>query len=241
MIKIITLCGQEIKYEFQRKNVKNINLRIKPDGSVHVSAGTRVSVEQIERFLLSKEDFILNAMEKFKRLNEIAPKPLQFENGEEITVLGEKYALSIEKGSESLVYSEDGKLMVFVEDETDTSLIKRAIGEHLADVCRYEVEKQCRKVYPEFKKYVPEYPTVKFRKMYTKWGICRPARREITFSYMLASAPLECIEYVVCHEFCHFMYPDHSKHFYAALAACLPDWKDRKKLLERTETEIYRR
>ena len=58
MIKIITLCGQEIKYEFQRKNVKNINLRIKPDGSVHVSAGTRGSVEQIERFLLSKEDFI---------------------------------------------------------------------------------------------------------------------------------------------------------------------------------------
>ncbi len=66
LIKKISLNGIEIKYELTRKNVKNINLRIKPDG-IYVSAGRWVSEDYIEKFLLSKADFILKAIEKMKK------------------------------------------------------------------------------------------------------------------------------------------------------------------------------
>lgn len=235
MIKRIKLCGTEVEYDLQRKKVKNINLRIKPDGSVHVSASTRVPLERIESFLKSNENFILGAVEKCKKRAESAPKPLGYESGEKVTVLGESYTLSVQRGTKNLAYTEDEKLILFVRDETNSELRKKTLENYLADVCRYEVDKICRKIYPEFSETVKEYPTVKFRKMHTKWGICRPGRNEITFSYMLAAAPMDCIEYVVWHEFCHFLCADHSKKFYECLARFVPDWKKRKIKLGETD------
>ncbi len=48
----------------------------------------------------------------------------------------------------------------------------------------------------------------------------------------LIEAPKNCIEYVVYHEFCHFVHPNHSKLFYNLLQVMLPDWRESKQLLE---------
>ena len=45
-------------------------------------------------------------------------------------------------------------------------------------------------------------------------------------------APLTAIEYVVVHELCHYRYRGHGKGFYSLLEAVLPDWRERKRLLE---------
>ncbi len=66
MIKKINLCGRIIEYTLQRKAVKNINLRIKSDGSVRVSANRFISEQTVESFLLNKADFILKALKKFE-------------------------------------------------------------------------------------------------------------------------------------------------------------------------------
>ena len=50
MIKEIELNGRKIKYNLEYKKVKNINLRIKQDGSVMLSANRLVSQKQIEEF-----------------------------------------------------------------------------------------------------------------------------------------------------------------------------------------------
>ena len=47
-------------------------------------------------------------------------------------------------------------------------------------------------------------------------------------------APLSCIEYVVTHEFVHFLQPNHSRKFYQYLSMFMPDWKERKSSLEKT-------
>ena len=41
----------EITYILTRKKVKNINMRVKADGNVYVSASNRVSVDYIDRFV----------------------------------------------------------------------------------------------------------------------------------------------------------------------------------------------
>ena len=116
--------------------------------------------------------------------------------------------------------------------KTKTALF-RAFYELLSEKS-YEsitVNELCERVYHAFEAKGIKYPTVKFRRMRTKWGICRPERGELTFSYMLAAAPVECIEYVVYHEFTHFIHPNHSKAFYESLERLLPDFKERKKRL----------
>lgn len=74
MIREVNYNGTVIKYNLERKKVKNINLRIKPDMSVVVSANRRVSVKYIDDFVLRKADFILSALNKFKNNTDI-PQP----------------------------------------------------------------------------------------------------------------------------------------------------------------------
>ena len=66
MTKTINLNGKTIQYELTYKKVKNINLRIKPDGTVFVSASKRVAQKIIDDFLISKADFIRNALKKYQ-------------------------------------------------------------------------------------------------------------------------------------------------------------------------------
>ena len=49
-----------------RKKVKNINMRVKADGNVYVSASNRVSVDYIDRFVASKAEFIMKAIVKMQ-------------------------------------------------------------------------------------------------------------------------------------------------------------------------------
>ena len=63
MKKQIELLGRQLEYELQRKKVKNINLRIKPEG-VFVSANRLVPQYVIDAFLKERAGFIFAAMER---------------------------------------------------------------------------------------------------------------------------------------------------------------------------------
>lgn len=75
-------------------------------------------------------------------------------------------------------------------------------------------------------------PKLRIRDMDTRWGSCLAKKGIITLNKRLLEAPRDCIEYVVTHEFCHFIHPNHSKRFYDFLTMLLPDWKARKKVLD---------
>ncbi len=60
--QLMDLAGMDVL--LVRKNVKNINLRVRRDGSVAVSAPRFVSLTEIERFLESKRAWIHRAQER---------------------------------------------------------------------------------------------------------------------------------------------------------------------------------
>ena len=95
MIKRIKLLDREIEYDLQRKRVKNINLRIKPDMTITVSANSRVSESRIERFILEKQEFILRALEKYGKIQRSLPKPKQYIDGETVKVFGQDLTLKV--------------------------------------------------------------------------------------------------------------------------------------------------
>jgi len=95
---------------------------------------------------------------------------------------------------------------------------KRTIEKWLHRFCRETINKACENVYPKFKKYNIDFPEIRYRNMISRWGSCQPKRNILTFNYQLIEAPMFCIEYVVTHEFTHFLYPNHSKLFYQQLS-----------------------
>lgn len=179
MQREIELNNTKICYNLEYKNVKNINLRIKPEGTIHVSANKRIPERDIDEFLISKAGFILNALDWSKRISE---KPLT---------------------------------QYFSEEELRSFILMH-----------------CRRIYPYFKSFGIKYPEIKFRRMVSRWGSCQTVKGILTFNTALMYAPPECSEYVVAHEFTHFLHPDHSGHFYRELEKLIPDWKERRQKLK---------
>lgn len=75
MIRQVNYNGTLIEYTLERKKVKNINLRIKSNMTVYVSANRRVSMKYIDDFVISKGDFILKAIDEFKNTSDISLTP----------------------------------------------------------------------------------------------------------------------------------------------------------------------
>ena len=66
-LREVTMDTSTVSYTLIRKNVRNINLRVKTDCSVVVSADSAVPETYIDDFVRSKIPFILNAFDKIKQ------------------------------------------------------------------------------------------------------------------------------------------------------------------------------
>ena len=65
----------------------------------------------------------------------------------------------------------------------------------------------------------------------TRFGSCSGKDR-LSFSWRLMDYPEAAVDYVVVHELAHIRQKNHSDKFYAQVAAVLPDWRQREKLLK---------
>ncbi len=233
MIKNIILGEKQIQYDLIRKNVKNINLRIKSDRSIFVSANATVPQEVIDEFLISKANYILKALAYYEDLARYAPQPKQYVDGESFKVLGRELRLKVLSGTKNSISCDEAYITLIVKDVDDVQLKKKLTDKWLHSICIDNVKSVCESIYPKFQKYGISYPEIRFRHMISRWGSCQPKRKLLTFNYALVESPISCIEYVVAHEFTHFLQPNHSRKFYQQLAMFMPDWEGRKNLLEK--------
>ena len=76
-----------------------------------------------------------------------------------------------------------------------------------------------------FKEHGCKSVEIKYRLMKSTWGVCRPTISTITFNKRLVYQPVEFIEYVVVHEMCHLLVPNHGRDFYDLVAQLMPHFK----------------
>lgn len=230
--RIIQIEGSPLEYSLERKNVKNLNLHVRKDGSVYVSANTTVPEEKIDEFLISKGSFIRNAQNKFKEQEQYKALPKQYVSGETFYVQGRALRLKVTQATRDKIYSDGVYLFLDVKDQQNATKKERMVKRFLDKKCKAVFIEIVEELYPVFQKYGVAPPILRIRNMDTRWGSCLPSKGVITLNKRLLEAPRNCIEYVVMHEFCHFIHPNHSKHFYDFLAMLMPDWKERKKILD---------
>lgn len=224
--------GESIVYELTRKPVKNVNLRIRPDGSVAVSANRRVTLAFLDDFVRSKEEFIRAAKQRCKERARDAQER-QYISGEQIAFLGGKLTLSVtlRQNRQCIVRRVGGTLEMYAPQGGTPAQRADAIEHWYRREAAAYLPALCKRWYPPFEQKGIAYPKLRIRKMTSRWGVCQPKNGVITLSTMLMQVPEEAAEYVVVHEFSHFLVPDHSERFYAAVASVLPDWKARKAML----------
>ena len=226
--------NNEIHYLLEQKSVKNINLRIRKDCMVYVSANPDVPAERVDDFVVSKGAYIHSAQRRFREMAQYAHQPKQYVSGETFYVLGRGVRLKVEKSMQETIFSDGIYLSLCVKDPSDFAKKQRMVTRYLDEQCRSVFGEIISEIHPIFQKYGVPMPTLRIRDMETRWGSCLAKKGVITLNKRLLEVPRNCIEYVVMHEFCHFIHPNHSKHFYSFLAMLMPDWKERKTVLDRS-------
>ena len=233
MTRTVIFEGQEIRYELERKKVKNLNLRIRSDGSVHVSAGSSVDFRRVDEFVLSRGGWIVKTREKFAEMTARVPAEKRYISGETFEILGRGLRLRVSRGPETRVESDGVYLRLQVKNPDDFAEKRRCITRWTDEQCRKVFHEILDAYYPKFAKYGVPSPELRIREMKTRWGSCTPSKGVVTLNKRLIEAPRDCIEYVIAHELCHFKHPNHSANFYRFLSMFMPDWKERKETLDK--------
>ena len=222
--------GDVIEYTLARKKVKNVNMRVKADGSVSVSAPSRVSAKLIDDFVRSRCDFIRSSVERLSAESKSSLPEYDdsriYSNGDKLSFLGEELTVEIVQGKEDGVYVSDGKLVISTFDVKNFDYVQKLLRNfyyNSAVSLFRELNEEVSQVFSEH--FHIEKVPIKLRKMKTRWGSCHVTDGFIVMNTRLVSYPKECARYVFVHEYSHFIEPNHSPQFYAVVASVMPDYK----------------
>ena len=223
--------NQTIPVTVERKKIKTIRLKVYPDSVVKISCPCSVTDEYLLKFLSQRQKWIEDKLEKFSQTKGYASTDI-IKNGMSIKMLGEDLIFSVRSCEKNLIYREGKIIHVCTTDIANQGKLMRQFDVWWRRESLIILERHVNALYPIIKKYNIPYPDICLRKMKTLWGSCSVNRNRVTFNQYLTKAKSACIEYVVLHELIHFLYPNHSKKFYDFLGSYMPDWRERKKILD---------
>ena len=188
---------------------KNMYLRVKDDLSILVTAPFGISATKISKFINSNLKYITKAiLAKEEKLQRYEDKFL---------FLGKLYdKCYINKRGIEL-----GCNKAFIGNSTnvDNWYLKQAkiIFTKVYDECFNNFNYEGKK------------PLLRIRKMKSKWGVCNVTNNIITLNLELIKFDLKYLEYVIYHELCHLIYPNHSEKFWSLVSNYVPNYKSFRK------------
>lgn len=235
MVRTVRSGETNICFELVRKPVKNVNLRIRRDGAVLVSARKGIDVDKIDAFVGSKADWICQVLRRIAASPAEDRTPGEYRDGDEIRLLGRPVTYHIAGGNRDRVEFDGERLTLITKDPTDMHQRGKILSKWQNDLCARTFSEALKTAYIPFERMGVAYPKLRLRNMKSRWGSCAPAKGTVTLSRRLIHRPLVCIEAVAAHELAHFLKSGHSKEFYAVLIAAMPDYYDRWRLLNGRE------
>jgi zinc metalloprotease len=210
-----------------KKYVKNITLKVRPNGEAILTAPKAASDEHIKFIIEKRAKWIAQKCAFFASFK--TPQK-EYVSGEDFRYLGRSYRLKVVQSKEECVKLQRGYLELFVKDKSDLKRKENLVYEWYHEKAMLYFFN----ILQEFNKIVKQdIKSVKIRQMKTRWGSCNPYKSYINLNIELIKKPKACIEYVIFHELAHLLYPNHSKKFYEHLSLYMPDWQKRKEILER--------
>ena len=73
-------------------------------------------------------------------------------------------------------------------------------------------------------------PGLRIRKMRSRWGSFS-SKGGVTLNLLLIMAPVECLDYVILHELCHFKVRRHGPRFWGLVRRLMPEYEERRREL----------
>lgn len=195
------------KFFYQKKDVKNLRLKLNEKGEFCLSVPKLYPLEKVKIFLAKNEAWLDKTWIQFQ--NKIPQE-------NEVYFLGKKYTLRID------------------ENLSKTRITKNEIQSPSRQNFQEFLKTNARIIFSFYlkkwsKKTKLNYTHLSIKKMKTRWGSCNTKKAYINLNLRLLEKSLKAIEYVILHELSHIKHPNHNKEFYEFLHFYMSDFTHREK------------
>lgn len=212
------------------KDIKNVHLSVyPPTGRVRISAPSRMSLDTIRVFAISKLAWIKQQQEKLRTQERETPR--EYIDRESHYVWGKRYLLSlVQCEAAPSVELKHSRMILTVRGGADQAAKEATVAQWYREQIKAHVPQLISKWEPVLGVSVKR---VFVQQMKTKWGSCNPHARTIRLNTELAKKPKECLEYIVAHEIIHLLEPTHNARFMALMDQFMPRWQYFRQRLNR--------
>jgi len=215
----------DILVDVVQKDIKHLHMSVyPPTGRVKISAPTRMNIDTIRIYAISKLDWIRK--QQAKQLAQEREAPRDYLTRESHYYLGKRYLLKVtERDAAPALELKHRTMDIFVRP----GVTKDKKQEVLENWYRQQLKEMLPAYISKWEKKMGVTVTeFAIKKMRTKWGTCNASAGRIWLNLELAKKPTHCIEYIVVHEMVHLLEHSHNSRFVAFMDKFLPPWRQYK-------------
>lgn len=210
-----------MEYKIIQGNRKNYSMTVSEDGKLIVKTPYFYSKKIIEKFIKDKEKWISNQISKISNQRKNSIKIIK---GEKLPYLGVLYPLVIEERYSEKVLFQNA---FYIGDLNRISIKKAFIKFYkmkARDLLEIKLMTWSNNININYKKF-------RLSSAKTRWGSCS-SNGTISLNFKLIMMSPEIIDYVIVHELCHIVHPNHSKSFWELVQSYIPDYRRIRKMLK---------
>lgn len=220
----VEVCGKVVTVTPSRRS-KRLRMRVTPpDGQICVSCPLGTKIGEVERFVKANEKWIVNATKKVKVDED---KKTYLQGGNKFILFGKIYdVIEIENKQYNFILGNETCIFSYPKDSTMEQ--KQA---YLKKVMKDVAKETFAPLVKKYEEIIGVRSSgISYRFITSRWGSCNHNTRKINFSVYAIQKPIEYVEYLVCHELLHIIYPNHGKKFKASLSKIIPNAEEISKL-----------
>lgn len=209
-------------------------------GELQVRVPHHVGDARVAAILLRKRAWIRSKVVEFQR----SPPPQrnkEWVSGEAFPYLGRNYRLKVQEGYPVGVSLSSGYLRATVRPTEQGELRQGRVQQYLnAWYKSRALERLTEKTARYAAKMGVAPKGIRVRNFKSRWGSC-DARGQLVFNWNIIKAPHAIVDYVVVHELCHLVHPNHSKDFWALVQQHCSTFAEHREWLRQRGTRLLSR
>lgn len=222
---------KEIEYQLlPGSSRKSVAIVIERDGKVTLKRPINCTPEQADAVVERKYLWICRNLAKYREINASAVVR-EYVKGESFLYLNRPYRLAlVENQTCDLKIEKDFFCLnsQIIEQGGDAAAKKAFIA--------FYTEKGKQHFRDRVNYFAPKVGVqhldleIKIKTMQTRWASCG---KRLNFNWRCMMASYTVIDYIVVHELCHLIHPNHSKLFWSEVEKVMPDYRERKEWLKK--------
>ncbi len=214
---------------------RTLTISIDEKANLSVSVPFSSKMKEIQMFMKEKEHWIITRVKQAKDIQSQL-QSRDFIDGNNFLFMGEKCTLNVRSSSAKRAKIEfDGqRWLVSVPESLSEEKIKQLTKAKMIQWYRQQAQEVLGGRLFYYARIINVTPkTIAIRAHKRIWGNCDYNTQTIHLNWQIILAPMEVIDYVVVHELCHLIVPNHSKRFWNQVKKFYPQYLDAKAWLKK--------